>query len=104
MYICLKSFAPGEFENFLEMYLRRSGDQYWYIIQAMHETTFRGNITMPPSAEEILSETAKDFGPRPPDFTPAYSLNSSRTLMNFNPNPTLYPDSQGGFSHDQYQY
>eukprot|EP01129_Flabellula_baltica_P014859 TRINITY_DN724_c0_g1_i1.p1 TRINITY_DN724_c0_g1~~TRINITY_DN724_c0_g1_i1.p1 ORF type:complete len:1451 (+),score=398.06 TRINITY_DN724_c0_g1_i1:96-4448(+) len=94
MYICLKCFTPGEFENFLEMFLRRAGDQYWYIIQAMHETGFHGNAAAPPSAEEILAETSKEFGPRPPDFVPAYTLQSARTLMTFNPNPSAYPDNQ----------
>jgi len=85
MNILLKCFLPIEFENYLEMYIRKAGDQYWYIINTMHETAFRGPTTAVPSPDDILQEANKNYGPKQvKDKT--YNLKTTKTTVERAPN------------------
>jgi len=87
MNILLKFFVPVEFENHLEMYIRKiGGDQYWYITEALHQTAFKGGITIAPTPEDILQEAAKTYGPRQEVKDKKYGLKTNKTTIERAPN------------------
>jgi len=86
MHILLKCFVPSEFENHLEMYIRKAGDQYWYIIDTLHETSFKGGITTSPTPEDILQEANKNYGPKQNNKDKSYGLKTTKTTVTTAPN------------------
>jgi len=58
MRLCLSTFPPSEeFENYLEMWLKRAGAPAAGCIDILHTTTFKGAKSSPPSEAEIEKAT-----------------------------------------------
>eukprot|EP01097_Dermamoeba_algensis_P005188 TRINITY_DN3298_c0_g1_i1.p1 TRINITY_DN3298_c0_g1~~TRINITY_DN3298_c0_g1_i1.p1 ORF type:complete len:1335 (+),score=354.39 TRINITY_DN3298_c0_g1_i1:147-4007(+) len=54
MKLCLQTFPPSsEFENFLEMFIRKSGDSHSECIGLLHTIVYKGAKSSPPSDDQI---------------------------------------------------
>eukprot|EP01130_Rhizamoeba_saxonica_P016223 TRINITY_DN745_c0_g1_i1.p1 TRINITY_DN745_c0_g1~~TRINITY_DN745_c0_g1_i1.p1 ORF type:complete len:1528 (+),score=443.15 TRINITY_DN745_c0_g1_i1:69-4652(+) len=99
MYVAVKCFVPTEeFENYLEMYIKNAGDKYWYLIQTLHETSFRGPLTVAPSADEIRNEVAKVHGPKPNDEDLITQLQNAQTSVSNAPVNENVDHSQSAYA------
>jgi hypothetical protein len=55
MAICLETFPPGEFENYLEMWLRTNAKPPERYIRIMHGTVYGGPQRSVPSIQDITN-------------------------------------------------